>query len=201
MCDYSLEMYGSRPAREGELYVTTRFPSGSIGFAAPGDPRIPVCVQCDTKVVLTDIPVAMQATWAIGAEVQTTFAQRDTGLYRDGLRLADGRFVSLQDLPVGVGAYIPTLLEREGANASKSPKPSTDDGLILADRASRPAEAAGREALFASGASAPDYVPQVAGGRIGCLALRGAAEPSGPRKIDVGDSATTKPAATTADPL
>lgn len=117
MCDYSLEIYGSRPAREGELYVTTRFPSGSIGFAAPGDPRIPVCVQCDTKVVLTDIPVATQATYELGAEVETTFAQRETGLYRDGLRLADGRFVSLQDLPPGVGAYTPTLLEREGASA------------------------------------------------------------------------------------
>ena len=115
MCDYSLEMYGSRPAREGELYVTTRFPSGSIGFAAPGDPRVPVCVQCDTKVVLTDIPVAMQATYGIGAEVQTTFAQRETGLYRDGLRMADGRFVSLQDLQPGVGAYIPSLLERQGS--------------------------------------------------------------------------------------
>ena len=65
MCDYSLEMYGSRPAREGELYVTTRFPSGSIGFAAPGDPRIPVCVQCDTRVVLTDIPFTMQATYGM----------------------------------------------------------------------------------------------------------------------------------------
>ena len=112
MCDYSLEMYGSRPAREGELYVTTRFPSGSIGFAAPGDPRIPVCVQCDTKVVLTDIPAAMQKTYGIGPEVETVFAQRETGLYRDGLRLKDGRFVSLQDLPPGVGAYIPSLLER-----------------------------------------------------------------------------------------
>ena len=112
MCDYSLEMYGSRPAREGELYVSTRFPSGSIGFAAPGDPRIPVCVQCDTKVVLTDIPAAMQKTYGIGPEVETVFAQRETGLYRDGLRLKDGRFVSLQDLPPGVGAYIPSLLER-----------------------------------------------------------------------------------------
>jgi hypothetical protein len=120
MCDYSLEMYGSRPAREGELYVTTRFQSGSSGFAAPGDPRIPVCVQCDTKVVLTDIPVAMQATHGIGAEVETTFAQPESGLYRDGLRLADGRFVSLQDLQPGVGAYIPTLLEREGAKRVKT---------------------------------------------------------------------------------
>jgi len=122
MCDYSLEMYGSRPAREGELYVTTRFPSGSIGFAAPGDPRIPVCVQCDTKVVLTDVPVAMQATYGIGAEVETIFAQRDTGLYRDGLRLASGRFVSLQDLQPGIGAYIPTLLEREGVKKARKPE-------------------------------------------------------------------------------
>jgi hypothetical protein len=53
MCDYSLEMYGSRPAREGEIYVTTRFPSGSIGFASAGDPRTAVCMQCDTKVMLT----------------------------------------------------------------------------------------------------------------------------------------------------
>ena len=114
MCDYSLEMYGSRPAREGELYVTTRFPSGSIGFAAPGDPRIPVCVQCDTKVVLTDIPFTMQATYGIGSEVEAIFAQRETGLYRDGLRLKDGRFVSLQDLQPGIGAYIPSLLGARG---------------------------------------------------------------------------------------
>jgi hypothetical protein len=32
MCDYSFEMYASRPAREFELYVTTRFPTGSIGL-------------------------------------------------------------------------------------------------------------------------------------------------------------------------
>ena len=60
MCDYSLEMYGSRPAREGEIYVTTRFPSGSIGFASAGDKRTAVCMQCDTKVMLTDIPPALQ---------------------------------------------------------------------------------------------------------------------------------------------
>jgi hypothetical protein len=39
MCDYSLEMYASRPAREGEIYVITRFPSGSVGLASAGDPK------------------------------------------------------------------------------------------------------------------------------------------------------------------
>ncbi len=122
MCDYSLEMYGSRPAREGELYVTTRFPSGSIGFASPGDPRTAVCMQCDTKVMLTDIPIALRAAFRIGAEVETTFAQRETGLYRDGLRLADGRFVSLQDLQPGIGAYVPALLEREAPKRLRVPE-------------------------------------------------------------------------------
>jgi hypothetical protein len=114
MCDYSLEMYGSRPAREGELYTTTRFPSGSIGFASAGDPRTAVCMQCDTKVMLTDIPPALQTALRVGAEAETTFAQREAGLYRDGLRLADGRFVSLQDLQPGIHAYVPALLERDG---------------------------------------------------------------------------------------
>ena len=107
------------------------FPSGSIGFAAPGDPRIPVCVQCDTKVVLTDIPFTMQATYGIGSEVETIFAQRETGLYRDGLRLKDGRFVSLQDLQPGVGAYIPSLLERQAQRGSALPKSSTDDQAVM----------------------------------------------------------------------
>jgi hypothetical protein len=43
MCDCSLEMYASRPAREFEKYVTTRFPSGSIGVAASSDCRTAVC--------------------------------------------------------------------------------------------------------------------------------------------------------------
>ena len=114
MCDYSLEMYGSRPAREGEIYVTTRFPSGSIGFASAGDPRTAVCMQCDTKVMLTDIPPALQTAFRVGAEVETTFAQREAGLYRDGLRLADGVSFSLQDLHPGIHAYVPALLERDG---------------------------------------------------------------------------------------
>ena len=122
MCDYSLEMYGSRPAREGELYVTTRFLSGTIGFASPGDPRTAVCVQCDTKVMLTDIPVALQSAYRVGATVETTFAQRESGLYRDGLRLPDGRFVSLQDLQPGIGAYVPALLERQGSRRLRMPE-------------------------------------------------------------------------------
>src|ERR1700722_7141573 len=131
MCDYSLEMYGSRPAREGEIYVTTRFPSGSIGFASAGDPRTAVCMQCDTKVMLTDIPPALRTALRVDAEVETTFAQREAGLYRDGLRLADGRFVSLQDLQPGIHAYVPALLERGALKGlGRRQRPSTRDRRI-----------------------------------------------------------------------
>ena len=78
MCDYSLEMYGSRPAREGERYAATRFPSGSIGFAAPGDPKTAVCMQCDTRLVLTDIPADLQARLGVGERVEAIFAQAET---------------------------------------------------------------------------------------------------------------------------
>ena len=52
MCDYSLETYSSRPAREFERYETQRFPSGSIGLASPGDCRTAVCVQYDTRLLI-----------------------------------------------------------------------------------------------------------------------------------------------------
>jgi hypothetical protein len=80
-------------------------------------------MQCDTKVMLTDIPPVLQAALRVGVEAATTFAQRELGLYRDGLRLADGRFISLQDLQSGIHAYVPALLERGGLeNLTKTPE-------------------------------------------------------------------------------
>src|SRR3954471_15882934 len=56
---------GSRPARESERYVTTRFPSGSIGLASPGDCNTAVCVQYDTPLVLENIPREIQTALGI----------------------------------------------------------------------------------------------------------------------------------------
>ena len=118
MCDYSIEIYGSRPAQEGERYETHRFPSGAVGFVSPGDKSKAICFQCDTRVRLIDIPQEMQEKLGIGSEIAVVFAQRDvppglspTFYYRDGVRLEDGRFVLLQDFPAGVGAYVEELLE------------------------------------------------------------------------------------------
>jgi hypothetical protein len=101
MCDYSLELYATRPAQENEIYVTTRFPSGSIGFAAPGDCTTAVCVSYGTKMTLENLPTELQQELGVGPMEGVTFARVD-GLHHDGVRFSNGRTVLLHRLGVGV---------------------------------------------------------------------------------------------------
>ncbi len=103
MCDYSLEMYASRPAREGEQYRTARFPSGSIGVKSPGDPETAICLACGTPVEITGIPANIQAGCNVNESEQAEFTRLEHGAYRDGIAFANGRRVSLQTLGQGVG--------------------------------------------------------------------------------------------------
>lgn len=106
MCDYSLEMYASRPAREEEKYVTTRFPSGSIGLAAPGDCTTAVCVQYDTHLKLENISSDLQTRLGVKPVEEVVFARLEHGAYRDGLKFANGKEVSLQLLGAGVNVAL-----------------------------------------------------------------------------------------------
>ncbi|MFZ9502732.1 MAG: hypothetical protein ACO27F_14305 [Beijerinckiaceae bacterium] len=127
MCDYSLEMYASRPAREGELYQTTRFTSGSLGLASPGDCGTAVCVQYDTRLELENIPQALRQALGLQAFETAIFVRLEAGDYRDGLRFANGREISLQQLGSGVRVTIPRLLEGEALR-----EPGEDQVKILA---------------------------------------------------------------------
>ena len=111
MCDYSLEMYGSRPARESERYETVRFPSGSIGLASPGDCGTAVCVQYDTRLRLENIPLHIQASLRVNATEEVTFVRLDHGAYRDGIRFRNGKDLSIQQLNSGVSAVVVQMLE------------------------------------------------------------------------------------------
>ena len=104
MCDYSLEHYRSRPAREGERYVTHRFESGSIGFTSPGDCRTAVCIPRDTRLHLSGIPETVQRSLGVGPEAEATFAEVPSGRCNDGVEFAPGKVVSLQYLGEGVTA-------------------------------------------------------------------------------------------------
>jgi hypothetical protein len=102
MCDYSLEFYATRQARENEVYVTTRFPSGSMGFAAPGDCATAVCVAYGTKMTLENLPPELQQDLAIGPIESVVFARVEESLHHDGVRFANGQTVLLHRLGVGV---------------------------------------------------------------------------------------------------
>jgi hypothetical protein len=106
MCDYSLEMYQSRPARAGERYETHRFHSGSIGFASPGASDVAVCMACDTKLTIERLPLSLQQALGIPETAKATFVRLDLGPHHDGLRFDNGVEISLQRLGPGVAAYM-----------------------------------------------------------------------------------------------
>ncbi|MEZ0282988.1 hypothetical protein [Methyloceanibacter sp.] len=106
MCDYSLETYRSRPAQVGERYETHRFPTSSIGFIAPGDPSTAVCMACDTKLGLEDIPEKVQRAYFVSPKEEVVFSRLEKGPHHDGVRFANGAEVTLQDLGPGVKGYL-----------------------------------------------------------------------------------------------
>ena len=113
MCDYSLEAFGSRPAREFERYVTARFPSGSVGLASPGDCTTAICVNYDTSLAVEGLSKDLQASLELGPIAEAKFIRLEHGPYRDGLRFDNGRKLSLQQLGAGVGVIVTRMLQPE----------------------------------------------------------------------------------------
>lgn len=111
MCDYSLEVYGSQPAREGERYVTSRFPSGTIGLTVPDKPGTAVCLACDTPLMIDNIPPGLRSTYKLADTEKAVFIRLDSGSYRDGVRFENGAEVSLQRFQPGCGIKVGALLE------------------------------------------------------------------------------------------
>jgi hypothetical protein len=118
MCDYSLEMYASRPAREFEEYVTTRFLSGSIGLASPGDCTTAVCVQYDTRLKLEGISSDVQSHLGVRDGEEVVFARLDYGRYADGIRFPNKKEISLQLLGLGVRVTLAQAEQKQEAGHS-----------------------------------------------------------------------------------
>ena len=129
MCDYSLHNIQSRTAVEGEPLRVYGFPMGSLGLASPNDLRpleqkptglwqafknwlggdngsaIPcVCVPPGSRLILREIPAALQKKLKVGEEEEVTFVQllpTPPG-YRDAVRFNNGEELLLQRLPKGL---------------------------------------------------------------------------------------------------
>jgi len=85
MCDYSLHLVASRPAKVGETLIATDFTrSITRGFAAVGEPDVAVCLFPGTEI-------------AFDAEVQYDRAFSLFGRARVGQRVARFRQVNTDD--------------------------------------------------------------------------------------------------------
>jgi hypothetical protein len=82
-----------------------------MGFASPGDFRTAVCVQCDTQLILTDIPCELRQALGVTDTEIVTFTRLDQGVYRDCVRFENGKIASLQYLKPGILAHVSRLLE------------------------------------------------------------------------------------------
>jgi len=117
MCDYSLELIRSRPAKAGDKMVSTSFPNTPTrGFALADDRSVAVCllpgtelsfekeVQCDGVIF----------SWTPGHKV-AKFQQVNKGkwhLHRDALEFPDGKIVLLTQLREGQYATVLQLPAR-----------------------------------------------------------------------------------------
>ena len=104
MCDYSLELYRSRPAAQEEQYTLHRFPSGTMGFVAGADCETAVCMPAGARLSLEGINETVQRAFSIGPreEVAMTRLEVTGHAHRDAVRFGNGREVLLQSLNAGV---------------------------------------------------------------------------------------------------
>jgi len=113
MCDYSLELVRSRPAKVGDKVVTRNFGTGTCGFAAADDPRLAVCVMPGTELAFAR-EVACWPGGLLGWRMRTInhrtaiFRQinKDKRAHHDALEFPDGRTELLTLLREGQEATV-----------------------------------------------------------------------------------------------
>jgi len=131
MCDYSLELYRSRPAVAEEQYTLHRFPSGTMGFVAARDCETAVCVIAGARLQLEGIAETVQRSFGIGPVEEVVMTRLDvTGhAHRDAVRFSNGKEVLLQSLNAGITAL---LMPEIDLNKYRSAEARTPD-LVEAD--------------------------------------------------------------------
>jgi hypothetical protein len=131
MCDYSLHLVASRPARVGDKLVSTQFcNSVTRGFAAIGEPNVAVCLLPGTEVVFErDVECGAAFRLFRNRSLRQKVARfRQLNLdqptaHHDALEFPDGKIALVTDLCEGQHATVlqlpaqPTIAAE--ANAEK----------------------------------------------------------------------------------
>ena len=112
MCDYSMELVASRPARVGDKLASTGFPSTiTRGFVSVDDPSVAVCVLPGTELVFENevrCETGMLFAWRLGHKL-ARFRKVNEGrsnAHHDALEFPDGKTVLLTQLCKGQHATV-----------------------------------------------------------------------------------------------
>jgi hypothetical protein len=127
MCDYSLELVASRPAKVGDELVSTRFPDMiTRGFAAVGEPNVAVCLLPGTelafeKEIQRETAFVFRPRRQLGHRV-AMFRQvnmNKPNVHHDALELPDGKIVLLTHLCEGQHATVLQLPVRQSVASQR----------------------------------------------------------------------------------
>ena len=114
MCDYSLHLVASRPAKVGDKLVTTDFTrSITRGFSAVGEPEVAVCLLPGTEVAFEEEVQYDRAFSLFGrARVEHKVARfrqvnmDDPHVHHDALEFPGGQIVMITRLMPGQRASV-----------------------------------------------------------------------------------------------
>jgi hypothetical protein len=135
MCDYSLHLVATRPAKIEDQLVTTRFNNSlTRGFAAVGEPDVAVCLLPGTEIAF-DENVECDPPFGIGILPNKKIGQRlarfrqinmDSAVsHHDALEFPDGQVVLLTRLREDQRATVlqlPAAAHRATAEGSARPE-------------------------------------------------------------------------------
>ena len=138
MCDYSLHLVASRPAKVGDKLVATDFvKSITGGFAAVGEPDVAVCLLPGTELAFEENVQYQRAFSLFGrACVDHKVARfrqvnvNDPNLHHDALEFPSGQIVKVTRLVAGQRATVLQLpaSTRDHGGAKENAQVSSPDG-------------------------------------------------------------------------
>jgi hypothetical protein len=146
MCDYSLHLVASRPAKVADKLVVTDFDkSFTRGFAAVGEPEVAVCLLPGTELAF-DHEVQYERGFSLFRKARVhhkvaRFRQVDMSdprVHHDAIEFSDGQIVKITRLVAGQTAAVlqlPASGQPHGRDVERQPN---DDAIETETAASAP---------------------------------------------------------------
>src|SRR5215470_7938814 len=135
MCDYSLELVASRPAKVGDKLVSAGFPHTiTRGFVSGDDPDVAVCVLPGTELAFEEevrCETGRLIPWRWLGQKVARFRQVNKGrsnVHHDALEFPDGGIVLLTQLCRG---QLATVLQLPVTSPVKTNEAKRDSSLMV----------------------------------------------------------------------